>query len=371
MKMLSSLLVFSMLVGLTGIGRSQLAANSTKQPESVTVNAPVPIAPTTPYNKPIFNYPMGIKGRLAYTADTAIYGPGGLQWPWSLYFVIRQFGNQDKYKQVKAGLNLLASYQLHAPHHQFVIQPRLSPNGKYLAIKTGKFGDPNDTFFLHIFDFQTRKLEKVTAPKYSIGYWPMFWSPNSQYIAYFREGILPPGNELPMELWIYNLQNHQQTFVVRHDELFHNVAWTPDNRLIYSLIPEPEAARKGVLAPLFSFAPDTNTKAKVLLLDAILPTPSPDGHWIAAFSQGKAGDPKLHALHKQRLLRLFSADNGEMITVNSHAAYNFSHLSGLMIAGICIEQQKISPTILTKTSSFVYMFSIMTWHPNRKKKLPR
>lgn len=154
----------------------------------------------------------------------------------------------------------------------------------------------------------------------------MFWSPNSQYIAYFREGILPPGNELPMELWIYNLQNHQQTFVVRHDELFHNVAWTPDNRLIYSLIPEPAAARKGVLAPLFIVAPGTNNRAKVLLLDAILPTPSPDGQWIAAFSQGKAGDPKLHALHQQRLLRIFSTGNGEMITVNNHADFNFSAL---------------------------------------------
>lgn len=312
---LTIILVFALLAAACISGISQ-------KPNAIpiaTVEPPLANAKAQVGENSAFSPQNDSTGKLLYCYSTAVYGKQGFTWPWSLYFVVKQFSADTKDDvDVK-------SYKVDTRYHDFILQPQFAPDGAQLSFKIGSYASLYDTFSVYIYNIKTQALEMVDAPYQSVWYLPVLWSPNSHYLAYFRGGFSYPGPSgfQPLELWVYDILSHKSRFVVRHEDLFHNIAWTTDNQLLYSLFPGAIEMRNGTLASLFRFDPKGENAATHLLDDAIYPTPSPDGKWVAAFSTGSATNVTGNS---KRALMLLPTDNGESMIVNDKIDFHYTSL---------------------------------------------
>ena len=267
-----------------------------QQPE-IVVEAPV-IGTNAPQAKDLSSRPPSdVKGLLLYTFDTSTYGPGGVPWPFSSYFVLKQIGKAGSARTAALDLNQIRSFKVDPSRFEFIFQPKLSPNLQYVIFKAGDHTSSFSSFSLRLYDLRANKLTTMALGD-AVGYWPVSWSPNSRYVAYFGGGFrFAFGTYVPVRLWAYDLQRQQSHLVSRSENLIGNIAWTPQNTLLYNL-----PAMRGT----FEFDPATDRPAVFLHINAPHPAPSPDGKWIASIRQNTLS---LFPRKREKIIRAsFSGD---------------------------------------------------------------
>lgn len=276
--------------------------------QKISVEPPV-IGPNAPQseNLPV-QPPSDVKGWLLYTFDTSTYGPGGVPWPFSSYFVLKRIGNADAGKTFLSDLDTVSSFKVVPKNFAFILQPKLSPNDQYVIFKDGDRTSSFSSFSLRLYDLRARKLTTIELGD-AVGYWPVSWSPNSRYVACLTGGFrFAFGPYVPPGLWVYDVQRQQSHLVIHNVNLIGNIAWTPQNTLLYSL-PVMNYFK------VFDFDPAGNRPAISLPLNASRPTPSPDGKWIAGLSFIKAKSKAASSNAGQTYLSLFSRKGGKSIVV--------------------------------------------------------
>ncbi|HEX2948559.1 MAG TPA: hypothetical protein VHV83_03150 [Armatimonadota bacterium] len=219
--------------------------------------------------------PPGLNGTVLYTWSDAAAPP-------IYYLVLHHIG-------LPVSTPNVLSYQLNLHPFMVIAQLKFSPDGQAIAFKDGSLGQ-DEAFALSILDLKTGKLVSIDKPiPAMINATFVAWSPNSRYLAYqYGDFMYAEDHYEPSQLWIFDRVSGQSHMVVRHARLT-DIAWTAKNRLLYSLSPAQQRRPDGYFVQpkgctrVYQVDPLGNWQPSLLLPDGKSPTPSPDGHWIAAF----------------------------------------------------------------------------------------
>lgn len=238
-----------------------------------------------------FNTELNIQGKLIYAFDNARYGAAGFAWPWNSYLVLRYFGKVDRREDERK----ITSYEVETPEHDFLYEPQFSPNGEYTLFKIGDPTSSFGTYHPYILHLKTQRLQPIPVARQGLSYRPTFWSRDSRYIAYIQGAISPPvGGATPAELHIYDMITGQERMIVKNDAVLGSVAWTPENTLLYSVLPDTrrsQSVQEGALAkteeniahvsPDIYEVPAAGGQPKLLIRNGFRPSVSPDGRRVA------------------------------------------------------------------------------------------
>ncbi|MHC4431188.1 MAG: amidohydrolase family protein [Planctomycetota bacterium] len=167
------------------------------------------------------------------------------------------------------------------------IQPRYSPDGRYIALTSDRGGGDN----IWIMDRDGSNLRQVTKEDFRLLNNPV-WTPDGQYIA-VRKHFTSKRSLGAGEIWLYHVsggEGVQMTERPNDQKDLGEPAFSPDGRyLFYSQDTTP--------GPTFEYSKDSNTQIYVIQrLDrqsgeierfvtgpggAVRPTPSPNGRYLA------------------------------------------------------------------------------------------
>lgn len=268
-------------------------------PQPVKVNAPLQGEQAKEAPGSRSNVERKYKGKLIYAFDTARYGAAGFAWPWSSYLVLQHM--HGAIQDAGAGKKewTIASYEVETPIDTFLYEPQFSPDGEYVLFKVGNPFGSSGTYTPYLFNFITQKLQKVPVPHQRVGNRSILWSPDSRYIAYFQGAVAVPlrGGFLPSNLHIYSVETGKDRLIAGEEAVLNSVAWTPQNTLLYSVLPtsNPSSASKPAKGietgdkdtlstrPDIYEVPAAGGQPKLVVRDGYRPAVAPDGRWIAFF----------------------------------------------------------------------------------------
>lgn len=225
-----------------------------------------------------------VQGQLVYAYDNATYGAGGLQWPWDNVIVFRDA--HSKPTRVKAQSVFRKKYD-------FVFNPRWMSDGS-LLFGIGDVISSYGTYQLVHLNPRTNSVE-VLKPELS---WKQFFpSPSARYVAYVEGAqAVPIDGPTPASLHVYDFQTHTDRKIGDKEPLLGSIAWTPDDKLLFSFVPErsptpptlaPTLRSRGNIRQLHPAILQENQETgevSPFIPDAFLPSVSPDGQWITYLS---------------------------------------------------------------------------------------
>ena len=310
----------------------------------------------------------GITGRAIYATDRAKWQGQQFAAGIPLFLVVHSFG--QPFGEANLFRDPITSFRVTSIQDDFLVQPTFSPDGRHVAYRLGDNSSEYGAYTLHICDLSTRQVITIETPENSVYTWPVYWSHDGRFLAYFRGGNpIPFGGRNQLELWVFELQTLKNTRVAADGNLLDNIAWTPDNRIMYSIIPMPTEMAKGKMAFCFLYDPSRKRATVKVLDDAIHPTPSPNGKYVAAFSncstpykERQRNDTKGSLLSKpgqQRTCRLFPTTGEQSIIIHPTADF---HDSYLLWAADSSEVYRVKLLQLTETRvrAEIYDYAVKT-----------
>ena len=169
------------------------------------------------------------------------------------------------------------------------MQPRYSPDGKWIAFTSDRAGGDN----LWIMDASGGGAKQITKETFRLLNNPV-WHPSGRYVA-GRKHFTTRRSLGTGEIWLYSLDGGEGVMLVkRPSEEFQKElgepAFSPDGKYVYY-------SQNVTPGPIFEYAQDTNRAVFAIkrhelatgeTTDAVnqpggaaRPTPSPDGRWLA------------------------------------------------------------------------------------------
>lgn len=178
-----------------------------------------------------------------------------------------------------------------------VWDPQLSPDAKLLMFKLGQKPVVNImSYFVFLWDFQRKTVKRMASPN-NLQFRHLFWSPNSQYIAFIVGGDQSGADfegSGEIELHIYNVQTGKEHMVVRNSAVT-RMAWTSQNTLLVTMeLPNEtnkakpntdDESKQQTHTAIYEVGPEEESVPQKVIPNGFYPQPSPDGKWIAYVAQ--------------------------------------------------------------------------------------
>jgi dipeptidyl aminopeptidase/acylaminoacyl peptidase len=214
-------------------------------------------------------------GTLVYGDFAPLPSPNGPKW--TPFLKTSKTGIDDRPSAVSA-------FRVNGTNNE-AFDPQFSPDGKLVMFKVGVVGESHSYYQLC---FWNRATNQVQMGPNNLNYLNVYWSPDSNYVAYISGGDIE-GNEAPrdpLRLYIYDVKARQSHFVAQNP-MAKIMAWTQQNTLMYNVKQQeqPEAKntpKRSYLADVY--VASTNGKSNLFLKNAFDPRPSPDGKKVAFFA---------------------------------------------------------------------------------------
>jgi hypothetical protein len=186
-------------------------------------------------------------------------------------------------------------------------------------------------YSIYLYDITNKTITEIISHNGISSSFPELWSPDDRYIAYFKYGLQEfqlAGsvyiNDTPLELWVYDVKK-QKHILIKKDGIVDKIGWTTNNRLLYSVHAEKMGVKKSI-SPLYLYDFSAAKPRKIISPDAVSPVVSPDGKWMAAYSQSSDGLNFKGSTHqsllkakvnKTSILKLFPMDGGKPIVIDT------------------------------------------------------
>ncbi|MCH7653320.1 MAG: PD40 domain-containing protein [Chloroflexi bacterium] len=170
------------------------------------------------------------------------------------------------------------------------IQPRYSPDGRFIAFISDRGGGDN----IWVMDRDGTGLKQITEEDYRLVHCPA-WTPDSQYIA-ARKHFTSKRSLGAGEVWLYHISGGEGVQMIERpndQKDLNEPAFSPDGRYLYF-------CQDTTAGKVFEYNKDSNKEIYVIKrLDrvtgevqryvtgpggAVRPTPSPDGKYLAVRS---------------------------------------------------------------------------------------
>jgi len=248
--------------------------------------------------------PSGLKGTLIYNLRAAFLAEPP---PHGDFFAVHHIG-QGAVAEKPPQVGSVTYIPVEQGGGNYVMGIQFLTGGQRIMFKLGWPFDRSGDFEVYLLDLQTQKVQRVTKER--LVYEDVKVSPDGSYIAYIRNADRlgnPLNRQQPLQLVIEHAHTHQTRIVVADNSIIAGAwAWTPQNTLLYSVVPLPSQNKnapgnqESPPRPAIYEVPGAGGTAQLLVRDGWRPLPSPDGQWIAFFGAPDPQQPQPLARHWDR-----------------------------------------------------------------------
>ncbi len=135
---------------------------------------------------------------------------------------------------VKSHCTMLREYSSCAPmpNKGVALDPRFSPDGKYILLKIGAAFTEYDRYWLYVLDLHTRQVRLASSRGVTDGFRHISWSPGGKYLAYVSGGTGSHETE-PVQLRVREWRTgHEQLVTGNPGAALFNAAWADSSKFV-------------------------------------------------------------------------------------------------------------------------------------------